>query len=91
MPYPVIVGLAYSVNTQIKPQFSDVPVQNVVYEMSPLEFGSYDQSLSAFVPMKYLGTPLNAGTPINSTCVTNFDNAGWVLGVSSNLFVSYHL
>lgn len=52
---------------------------------------SRDQSRNsggAFTPTRYLGTPLNNGTP-NSTddkkCYTGFDNLGFVVGTSSTL------
>lgn len=61
--------------------------------MSPLEFGSYD--IAAFLPMESLGTQMRNGVPINgptnaTNCVTNFDNAGFILGISSNLFNLYN-
>lgn len=41
--------------------------------------------------MEQFGTAANSGTPVGGTaagnCVTGFDNAGVILGISSNLFV----
>jgi lysophospholipase len=42
--------------------------------------GSYDPTLSAFTPMKYLGTS-NI-----SSCVTGYDQAAFVAAISSNIF-----
>ena len=53
----------------------------MVYELSPLEFGSYEPQLSSFVPLPYLGSTLAGGKP--SHCVNGFDNAGLVIGTSS--------
>lgn len=52
-------------------------------------FGSYDPELAAFIPMEVLGTTFNgAGAPASdSACAVGFDNAGFVLGASSNIFV----
>ncbi|TFY82193.1 hypothetical protein EWM64_g1817 [Hericium alpestre] len=58
-----------------------------VYEVTPLEFGSWDPSLSAMVNLSYAGTVLNEGNPANDTaCVTAFDQAGFVMGTSASLF-----
>lgn len=46
--------------------------------------------------MDYLGTRFNSGSVVNSTnengsCVANFDNAGYLLGISSNVFHAYNV
>ena len=57
------------------------------FEFTPWEFGSYDPDLSAFVDIKFLGTELIKGDPANaSACVTEFDQAAFILGTSSSLF-----
>ncbi|KAM0755886.1 hypothetical protein T439DRAFT_376171 [Meredithblackwellia eburnea MCA 4105] len=92
MPFPLMVTTVLSVNEKAAPLSGDVvPLQNVVYEFSPLEFGSYDPELSAFISLKNLGTSLNAGTVVNDQCVTGFDNAGFLFGISSNLFAEYNI
>ena len=74
-----------------------VPLSNVVYEVTPFEFGSYDPELAASVPLEYLGTRFNSGTVVNATnssngsCVQNFDNAAYLLGISSNVFHAYNV
>jgi lysophospholipase len=55
------------------------------YEFSPYEFGSWDSDVSAFTPTKYLGTSLHNGAPTGE-CTVNYDNIGYVLGTSSNVF-----
>lgn len=50
LPFPIILADVYSVNTNYTPLAgADVPIQNVVYEFTPYEFGSYDPALSAFI------------------------------------------
>ncbi|KAK4053035.1 hypothetical protein OIV83_001770 [Microbotryomycetes sp. JL201] len=91
LPFPIIAVDVYSVNTRDKPIVDAwVPLQNVNYEINPIEWGSYDPELAAFSPTEYMGTRLNAGTPQGS-CVTNFDNAGFVTGISSNVFHAYNV
>jgi Lysophospholipase catalytic domain len=56
-------------------------------QISPLEFGSWDPSLSALVNLTYVGTHLTNGQPPNSTgCVTGFDQVGFMMGTSASLF-----
>jgi lysophospholipase len=55
------------------------------YEISPFEFGSWDKEVAAFTPTQYLGTTLVAGKPTGE-CIENYDNLGYILGTSSNLF-----
>jgi len=58
-----------------------------IYEFGPFEFGSWDSDVSAFVQTKYLGTSITSGKPTNKIgCVTGYDNIGYVLAVSWNVF-----
>lgn len=62
------------------------PLPNATtYELSPYEFGSWDSEVSAFTTMQYLGTSMRNGSPTGS-CTVNYDNLGYVLGTSSNVF-----
>ncbi|KAJ7504751.1 FabD/lysophospholipase-like protein [Mycena galericulata] len=63
------------------------PVNNAtnqtIYEISPIEFGSWQGRAKAFTPTALLGTALNAGVPVNqSECVTGWDSTAWVLGAA---------
>ncbi|KAJ7840791.1 FabD/lysophospholipase-like protein [Mycena leptocephala] len=63
------------------------PINNAtnqtIYEISPIEFGSWQGRAQAFTPTSLLGTPLKAGVPINeSECVTGWDSSAWVLGAA---------
>lgn len=62
------------------------PVSNsTVWEFNPFEFGSWDDDISAWIPVEYLGTPASSNT---TECTTGFDNLGFILGMSSNVFAS---
>ncbi len=85
VPYPVITSLG------VKTWLGDCsPGPNATtYEFTPYEFGSWDSDVSAFMQTKYLGTSLQNGKPTESLCTVNYDNLGYVLGTSSNLFTIY--
>lgn len=58
------------------------PLDNgTVWEANPFEFGSWDDHVSAWIPIENMGTAADA-----SQCTTGFDNLGFILGQSSNLF-----
>ncbi|KAM0438569.1 hypothetical protein ACHAPT_001321 [Fusarium lateritium] len=60
---------------------------STVVEFNPWEMGSYDPSLGAFAPLKYVGSDFDNGTiRRNGDCVAGVDNAGFVMGTSSSLF-----
>ena len=82
-PYPVITALGVN-------RFEGIciPQPNATqYEFHPFEFGSWDQGVDAFVDSKYLGTHFSNGVPTGN-CIINFDNLGFILGTSSNVFGS---
>ena len=60
-----------------------VPYYNAtLFEWSPLEFGAW-QGPSAFFPIKYLGTKMADGHPVDE-CIVGFDRAGFMLGVAAD-------
>jgi lysophospholipase len=64
-----------------------VPANTTVFEFNPWEFGTWDESLSAFVSLEFLGSNFSEGTlATGETCVRGFDNAGFIMGTSSSLF-----
>ncbi|KNG80620.1 hypothetical protein ANOM_011136 [Aspergillus nomiae NRRL 13137] len=83
VPFPMIVSLGVKTfNGESRPG-----PNATIYEFSPFEFGSWDSDVSAFVQTKYLGTSITSGNPSNNSgCVTDYDNIGYVLAVSSNVF-----
>ncbi|KAL0946696.1 hypothetical protein HGRIS_012883 [Hohenbuehelia grisea] len=84
VPFPIIVANSRPSDWDDPGQ---IPLTAPVYEISPLEFGSFDPSLSAMMNLTYAGTKLTDGFPENgSACVSRFDQAGFVMGTSASLF-----
>lgn len=82
VPYPIITALGSKVwDGECAPG-----PNGTTYEFSPYEFGSWDKDVSAFTPTQYLGTSLRGGKPSTTTCTTNYDNLGYILGTSSDIF-----
>jgi lysophospholipase len=60
-----------------------VPFYNAtLLEFLPLEFGAW-QGVSSFFPMKYLGTKMSDGQPVDQ-CMVGFDLASFVLGMCAD-------
>jgi lysophospholipase len=78
-PFPIITALG------VQPGQCVPPVNATQYEFTPYEFGSWDAGVDAFVVSEFLGTVMSNGSP-KSSCVTNYDQLGYVLGTSSNVF-----
>lgn len=82
-PYPVITALGSDLNVYNV----CIPLPNATqYEFHPYEFGSWDAGVDAFVSSEYLGTTFSDGKPATDTCITHYDQLGYVLGTSSNVF-----
>lgn len=86
-PFPVIGTIEKT------PSKSSSSVDSHLFEFTPYEFGSWDDYLGAFVPLRYLGSSLYNGVPIQPTkisnvsiCVSGYDNVGYMTGASSCLF-----
>jgi Lysophospholipase catalytic domain. len=86
-PFPIICAI------EKYPNISETSSDSHLFEFTPYEFGSWDSYLNAFVPVKYLGTPLIGGVstmttdnPNISVCFSGFDNVCFVTGTSSSLF-----
>ncbi|KAI0066051.1 phospholipase B [Artomyces pyxidatus] len=83
-PFPIIQADSRPVGSNLT---TALPPGPVVYEITPMEFGSWDPDLSAMMNISYVGTHLNNGVPDNDTaCVTGFDQTGFVMGTSASLF-----
>uniref|UniRef100_A0A060TBV8 Lysophospholipase n=1 Tax=Blastobotrys adeninivorans TaxID=409370 RepID=A0A060TBV8_BLAAD len=86
MPFPIVVADGREPGTVI------IASNSTVYEVTPYELGSWDPSLYAFADVKYLGTVMSDGKPVDSdVCVNGFDNAGFIMGTSSSLFNQFIL
>ncbi|EGW33780.1 phospholipase B [Spathaspora passalidarum NRRL Y-27907] len=79
MPFPIVIALGREPGTYI------ISTNSTVIEFNPYEMGSWDPTLYQFTPLQYLGTEYNNGRP-RGTCVTGFDNAGFIVGTSSSVF-----
>ncbi|KAK0517478.1 hypothetical protein JMJ35_000633 [Cladonia borealis] len=83
VPFPIITALNVETSTGV----CLPPNNTVIYEFSPYEFGSFDSGVNAFTQTQYLGSILSNGAPvIPGHCETNFDNLGFILGTSSDVF-----
>ncbi|KAI9719488.1 MAG: hypothetical protein M1828_006195 [Chrysothrix sp. TS-e1954] len=83
VPFPIITALGNDLSTgQCEP-----PAYAIQYEFTPYEFGSWDSGVAAFTQTKYLGSSLSNGKPTKAgSCETRYDNLGFVMGTSSNVF-----
>lgn len=93
-PFPILTILTESPNENMSniETGETVPLTNTQYEVTPIEFGSFDASLSSFVPTHLLGTHFSSGTPMNvSQCARAFDTAAFLFGASSNVFPEYNV
>lgn len=77
VPFPIID--ANGINT--KAGLCGPTDNGTVWEFTPYDFGSWNDDVSAWIPIEYLGTAAN-----DTECTVGFDNLGFVLGTGSNLF-----
>jgi lysophospholipase len=83
MPYPIITAM----NVDLSGTVCTPPSNGSIWEFTPYEFGTWDPEVAAFIPTAFLGSSLSNGVPISpNSCITNYDNLGFVLGTSSTLF-----
>lgn len=82
-PFPIITAIGVVASEdQCSP-----PDDATQYEFHPFEFGSWDEGLSAFTPVEFLGSKLNNGEPEEEgKCIAQYDNIGYVFGTSSDIF-----
>lgn len=85
MPFPVVVADGRTPGEYI------ISGNSTVFEINPFELGSWDPSVNQFVDIKYLGTHLDDGEPVDDVCVSGYDNAGFIMGTSSSLFNQFIL
>ncbi|KAH9442772.1 hypothetical protein Pst134EA_031549 [Puccinia striiformis f. sp. tritici] len=72
------------------PAGSAIPLSNNQYEFNMYESGSWDPSLASFIDTSYLGSSLRNGQPSAAKgCVRRFDNLGFLISASSNIFRKY--
>ena len=84
VPFPILTALSvqYATSGQCIP-----PANAPIYELTPYEFGSFAPGIGAFAQTRYLGSSLSGGAPTKAgSCIVNYDNLGYALGTSSNVF-----
>ncbi|KAG7880337.1 hypothetical protein KL905_003006 [Ogataea polymorpha] len=79
MPFPIVVADGRTPGTEI------ISSNSTVFEITPFEIGSWDPSLYTFADLKYIGTNITNGKPVDS-CIGGYDNTGYIFGTSSSLF-----
>lgn len=57
---------------------------SAIWEISPAEFGSFDEMVGAFYPTMYMGTKNSDSI---GECIVGFDNAGFLSAISSNILI----
>ena len=83
VPYPIITSLGVQ---ETEGQCEPSP-NGTQYELHPYEFGSWDIGVAAFTQTSFLGSSLSNGAPTKAgACIMNYDNLGYALGTSSNIF-----
>lgn len=90
-PFPIITSVPQSAGQGKNLQEGDaVPLTNNQYEFNIYESGSWDPNLATFVDTSYLGSTLINGNPSDTKkCMKNFDNLGFLIATSSNIFRKY--
>ncbi|KAF2664639.1 FabD/lysophospholipase-like protein [Microthyrium microscopicum] len=87
VPYPIMTAILASSEHPC-----DISPSNTQIEMHPFEWGSWDEGVHAFTDPAYLGTVLKYGKPVNLAplgkpeCMAGFDDLGYIMGTSSNIF-----
>ncbi|KZO93396.1 FabD/lysophospholipase-like protein [Calocera viscosa TUFC12733] len=92
IPFPIVENVVVDPNS---PSYAGVLIpqaNSTIIEATPFEWGAWQGDRIGFTPTKYLGTILAGGSPVNtSTCVTGFDNAGFILASASNAWNLWYL
>jgi lysophospholipase len=71
IPFPIVVA------DERQPGQKIISKNATVFEFNPLEFGTFDPTAFAFMPLEYLGTNMTKGVPVaDNVCIRGFDNAG---------------
>ena len=83
IPFPIMTSIG---NQPSEGQCAPT-LNSTMYEFTTYEYGSWDKGVSAFANSKYMGSSLTNGKPTHSfRCTSGYDNIGYVLGTSSDVF-----
>ncbi|CAN6667922.1 lysophospholipase 1 [Trichomonascus vanleenenianus] len=85
-PFPIVVANGRDPGTIA------ITENSTLFEVTPFEIGSYDKNLYSFSDLRYLGTHMSNGIPVNDReCVVGFDDTGFIIGTSSSVFNKFLL
>lgn len=79
-PYPIITITQANVAANMCEPNTD----SAIWEISPAEFGSFDEMVGAFYPTMYMGTKNSDSI---GECIVGFDNVGFLSAISSNILI----
>lgn len=86
MPFPISVADGRYPGTKV------INLNATLFEFNPFEMGSWDPTVNSFTDVKYLGTNVSNGKPVNTgKCIAGFDNTGFIIATSSTLFNQFLL
>ncbi|USP78024.1 lysophospholipase [Curvularia clavata] len=86
VPLPIIVAIERPPNQLL------ILENSSIYEINPWEIGTFDPPTTAFAPLQYVGSNFSGGIVLEGqSCVSGFDNMGFVVGTSSSLFNQAYL
>jgi lysophospholipase len=80
VPYPIMTAVL------VPGGQCEAPRSSPMVEMSPYEWGSWEPGVNAFTDTTYLGSKVNQGVSVDNECVVGYDNLGFIMGTSSNVF-----
>ncbi|GME68638.1 unnamed protein product [[Candida] boidinii] len=87
MPYPIILALGTSISITENDTYDSNDV--ALFEVSPFEFGSWQNSVYAFTDMKHIASNVSNGIPVDdNNCTVGFDSAPYLIGSSSDIFTA---
>ncbi|KAF7332298.1 Lysophospholipase [Mycena kentingensis (nom. inval.)] len=85
LPLMVLNLRSNHISGPVFPGGNSIPLQSPMFEVNPFEFGCYDDVLAAHTPTRFLGTTNR------SLCATGFDDAMFLSGTSSNLWIELNV
>ncbi|KNF04480.1 hypothetical protein, variant 2 [Puccinia striiformis f. sp. tritici PST-78] len=80
VPFPILLAISK------QKEGTDPDSESPIYEFTPEDINVWHPAVNASFPIDYLGSQTNGLTGKAETCVTGFDNLGFLMGASSNLF-----
>ncbi|KAH9809333.1 lysophospholipase catalytic domain-containing protein [Melampsora americana] len=79
--YPYIIAVSTSRPGPRQP----ITLSSPIYEYTPNDFSVWHPALNATMPIDHLGSSPDGREKKENSCVLGFENAGFVMGMSSNI------